>query len=194
MQGHFNQDELVLQDPKGSPFMRSSNSLRDPRYAPIEAEIVDLIPALRAFARSFATSQFEADDLVQDTLFRALRSLDRFEPGTNLKSWLFTIMHNAFRTQYRIRQREQPVRADYCTEVALPMAPTQDWYVLNRQLRTALEAITPEHKEILIMVAAFGLSYQEAAAICRCPVGTIKSRLSRAREELTLEMHGNPLS
>ncbi|KOF18404.1 RNA polymerase sigma factor [Ensifer adhaerens] len=174
--------------------MRSSHSLRDPRYAPIEAEVVNLIPALRAFARSFATSQFEADDLVQDTLFRALRSLDRFEPGTNLKSWLFTIMHNAFRTQYRIRQRELPVSADYFSELTLPVAPTQDWCVLNTRLRTALESITPEHREILIMIAGFGLSYQEAAAICRCPVGTIKSRLSRAREELELEMHGNPLN
>lgn len=159
----------------------------------IEEQVVDLIPALRAFARTFTSVPFEADDLVQETLFRALRSINQFEPGTSLKSWLFTIMRNTFRTQYKIRTRESPGNTN-CAELPIPMAPPQEWSVLNGELRNALASLTPEHREVLVLVAGFGMSYKEAADICDCAIGTIKSRLSRAREELTAQMHGNPLN
>ncbi|KRD58937.1 sigma-70 family RNA polymerase sigma factor [Ensifer sp. Root278] len=159
---------------------------------PLETQVVDLIPALRAFARTFVTSSFEADDLLQETLFRALRGIDGFEPGTNLKSWLFTIMHNAFRTQYKLRRREAPGVID-CAELPIPMAPPQEWCVLNCELRTALETLAPVHREVLVLVAGYGLSYKEAADICDCAVGTIKSRLSRARDELAYRMNGVPV-
>jgi RNA polymerase sigma-70 factor, ECF subfamily len=159
----------------------------------LEEQVVDLIPALRAFARTFTSASFEADDLVQETLFRALRSIEQFEPGTSLKSWLFTIMRNAFRTQYKIRTRESPGSTN-CAELPIPTAPSQEWSVLNGELRSALGALSPEHREVLVLVAGFGMSYREAADICDCAIGTIKSRLSRARDELTAQMHGNPLN
>ncbi|MEY9199537.1 RNA polymerase sigma-70 factor (ECF subfamily) [Sinorhizobium fredii] len=159
----------------------------------IEEQVVDLIPALRAFARTFTSASFEADDLVQETLLRALRSIDQFAPGTSLKSWLFTIMRNAFRTQYKIRTREGPGSTN-CAELPIPIAPSQEWSVLNGELRTALGCLSPEHREVLVLVAGFGMSYKEAADICDCAIGTIKSRLSRARDELTVQMHGNPLN
>ncbi|AWI60297.1 sigma-70 family RNA polymerase sigma factor [Sinorhizobium fredii] len=159
----------------------------------IEEQVVDLIPALRAFARTFTSASFEADDLVQETLLRALRSINQFAPGTSLKSWLFTIMRNAFRTQYKIRTREGPGSIN-CAELPIPTAPSQEWSVLNGELRTALGYLSPEHREVLVLVAGFGMSYKEAADICDCAIGTIKSRLSRARDELTVQMHGNPLN
>lgn len=165
---------------------------KEDQTQPLETQVVDLIPALRAFARTFVTSNFEADDLLQETLFRALRGIDGFEPGTNLKSWLFTIMHNAFRTQYKLRRREAP-GAINCAELPIPMAPPQEWCVLNCELRTALETLAPDHREVLVLVAGYGLSYKEAAEICDCAVGTIKSRLSRARDELAYRMNGVPV-
>ncbi|WDZ81928.1 sigma-70 family RNA polymerase sigma factor (plasmid) [Ensifer adhaerens] len=162
------------------------------RPPPLETQVVDLIPALRAFARTFVSSSCEADDLLQETLFRALRGIDGFEPGTNLKSWLFTIMHNAFRTQYKLRRREAPGPVN-CAELPIPMPASQDWCVLTHELRGALEAMAPDHREVLILVAGYGLSYKEAADICDCAVGTIKSRLSRARDELAYRMGGVPV-
>lgn len=159
----------------------------------IEEEVVDLIPALRAFARTFKSASLEADDLVQETLLRALRSIEQFQPGTNLKSWLFTIMRNVFRTQYKLHKRESPGVTD-CAEMSNPTAPSQEWSVLNSELRRALGALTPEHREVLVLVAGFGMSYKEAAEICDCAIGTIKSRMNRAREELEAQMHGNPLN
>ncbi|WP_312366965.1 sigma-70 family RNA polymerase sigma factor [Ensifer sp.] len=162
------------------------------KLACVEDQVVDLIPALKAFARTFVSSAHEGDDLVQETLVRALRSIHRFEPGTNLKSWLFTIMHNAFRTQYKLRKREAPGVID-CADMPIPMEPSQEWKILNKDLRNALASLSPEHRDVLILVAGYGLSYKEASDVCGCAIGTIKSRLNRARDELALQMHGNPL-
>ncbi|NRP21864.1 ECF RNA polymerase sigma factor EcfG [Ensifer adhaerens] len=160
--------------------------------AAIEDQVVDLIPALRAFARTFVSSRYESDDLVQETLFRALRSIDRFEVGTNLKSWLFTIMHNTFRTQYKVRRREAPGVID-CADMPIAIPPSQEWFVLDLDMRAALLAMSPEHRDVLVLVAGYGMSYKEAADVCDCAIGTIKSRLNRAREELTNKMSGNPI-
>ncbi|HEV7323327.1 MAG TPA: sigma-70 family RNA polymerase sigma factor [Ensifer sp.] len=159
------------------------------RASPLENQVVDLIPALRSFARTFVKSSSEADDLLQETLFRALRGIDGFEPGTNLKSWLFTIMHNAFRTQYKLQRREAPGAVD-CAELPIPMPAPQEWCALHAELRGALDRLSPDHREVLILVAGYGLSYKEAADLCDCAVGTIKSRLNRARDELCDEMSG----
>lgn len=161
-----------------------------PRPSPLETQVVDLIPALRAFARTFVSSNFEIDDLVQETLFRALRGIDGFQPGTNLKSWLFTIMHNTFRTHYKLRRRESPGVVD-CAELPIPIPAPQDWCVQTVELRSALNTLAPDQREVLLLVGAYGLSYKEAADICDCPVGTIKSRLSRARDELVHRMGGS---
>ena len=145
--------------------------------------VVQLIPALRAFAWSLSHNSSDADDLVQDTLIKAWTNRDKFEPGTNLRAWLFTILRNTYYTAAVRRRRE--VR-DETGEYAgsLKSAPTQEWSVAMHSLQAALQQLPDEHREALILVGAAGLSYEEAAEICQCALGTIKSRVNRARARL----------
>ncbi len=146
-------------------------------------EVVALIPALRAFAWSLCHNASDADDLVQDTLIKAWTNREKFEPGTNLRAWLFTILRNTYYTAVVRRRRE--VR-DETGEYAgtLKSAPTQDWSVALHSLQDALRKLPDEHREALVLVGAAGLSYEEAAEICGCALGTIKSRVNRARARL----------
>jgi len=144
--------------------------------------IIDLIPALRAFARSLTRNATEADDLLQETLVKALANIGQFTPGTNLKAWLFRIERNAFYTQHRKRRREGPLPAE---EVAEPSTlPEQEWWLKVRAVDHALQALPDDQKEALLLVSDGGLSYEEAAELCGCALGTIKSRVSRARSRL----------
>lgn len=146
-------------------------------------EVVTMIPALRAFAWSLSHNGSDADDLVQDTLIKAWSNRDKFEPGTNLRAWLFTILRNTYYTQVIRRRREvRDETGEYANNVRTP--PTQDWSVALRALQTALGRLPAEHREALILVGAAGLSYEEAAEICGCALGTIKSRVNRARARL----------
>ena len=167
--------------------------MSDEKPAALKQQVAELIPALRAFARTFTVNPSDGDDLVQETLFRALRSIDGFRPGTNLKSWLFTIMRNTYYTQYRKGIRERPGAED-CVSLRLVVSASQEWSVAESELKAALSRLTPDQREILVMVAGLGFSYEEAANVMGCAVGTIKSRLSRARDALTEEMGGNPLN
>ncbi|HEX3364834.1 sigma-70 family RNA polymerase sigma factor [Phenylobacterium sp.] len=146
-------------------------------------QVVDLIPALRAFAWSLCHNSSDADDLVQDTLIKAWTNREKFEPGTNLRAWLFTILRNTYYTAVVRRRRE--VR-DETGEYAgtLRSAPTQDWSIAVHSLQDALRKLPDEHREALVLVGAAGLSYEEAAEICGCALGTIKSRVNRARARL----------
>ncbi len=166
--------------------------LPDDNPGTLKEQVADLIPALRAFARTFTANPTDGDDLVQETLVRALRSLDSFQPGTSLKSWLFTIMRNTYYTQYRKRVRESPGATD-CVSLQLTTAAGQEWSVAESEVKAALSRLSEDQQQILIMVAGFGFSYEEAASVMECAIGTIKSRLSRAREALAQEMGGNPL-
>jgi len=159
----------------------------------LSQQVVYLIPALRAFSRTFTVNTTDGDDLVQETLFRALRSIETFRPGTSLKSWLFTIMRNTYYTQYRRRVREQPGAAD-CISLKLVAPATQEWSVAETELKAALLRLTNEQRQIIVMVAGLGFSYEEAAGVIGCAVGTVKSRLNRAREALARELDGNPLN
>ena len=155
--------------------MTATSSWRD--------EVVALIPALRAFAWSLSHNGSDADDLVQDTLIKAWTNRDKFEPGTNLRAWLFTILRNTYYTNVLRRRREvRDEQGEYAG--ALKAAPTQDWSVAMRSLQVALQQLPDEHREALILVGAAGLSYEEAAEICGCALGTIKSRVNRARARL----------
>jgi RNA polymerase sigma-70 factor (ECF subfamily) len=146
-------------------------------------EVVAMIPALRAFAWSLSHNGSDADDLVQDTLIKAWTNRDKYEPGTNLRAWLFTILRNTYYTQITRRRREvRDERGEYASTLNAP--PTQDWTVAMRALQAALRELPPEHREALILVGAAGLSYEEAAEICGCALGTIKSRVNRARAKL----------
>ncbi|MDB5442936.1 MAG: polymerase sigma-70 factor, subfamily [Phenylobacterium sp.] len=146
-------------------------------------DVVALIPALRAFAWSLSHNGSDADDLVQDTLIKAWTNRDKFEPGTNLRAWLFTILRNTYYTHVLRRRREvRDETGEYAS--TLRSAPTQDWSVAMHSLQAALQQLPDEHREALILVGAAGLSYEEAAEICGCALGTIKSRVNRARARL----------
>lgn len=145
--------------------------------------VVELIPALRAFAWSLSHNSSDADDLVQDTLIKAWTNRDKFEPGTNLRAWLFTILRNTYYTAAVRRRRE--VRDETGKYAAtLSTGPTQDWSLAIRSLQAALAQLPDEHREALILVGAAGLTYEEAAEVCGCALGTIKSRVNRARARL----------
>lgn len=146
-------------------------------------EVVGLIPALRAFAWSLSHNGSDADDLVQDTLIKAWSNREKFEPGTNLRAWLFTILRNTYYTSVLRRRREvRDEDGEYAS--TLKTAPAQDWTMAIRALQAALQQLPAEHREALILVGAAGLSYEEAAEICGCALGTIKSRVNRGRARL----------
>ena len=151
------------------------------------AEIVKLIPALRAFARTFCRHTTDADDLVQETLLKALANLDKFEPGTRMKSWLFTIMRNTFYTRIKIHNREAPGVLE-CVSGDGAQEPTQELSYRVNEVVEALRKLPPHYREILTLVAVLGESYEAAAEICNCAVGTVKSRLNRARHQILLEL------
>jgi RNA polymerase sigma-70 factor, ECF subfamily len=138
---------------------------------------------LRAFAISLCGNVERADDLVQETMLRAFAHLDQFEPGTNMSAWLFTILRNLFRSEYRKRRREVE-DVDGSLAESMVSQPEQAGRIEFRELQAALAQLLPDQREALILVAASGLSYEQAAEICGCPVGTVKSRVSRARTQL----------
>src|SRR5215470_17981752 len=141
------------------------------------------VPSLRAFAISLSGNVDRADDLVQETLLRALAHIDSFEPGTNMSAWLFTILRNLFRSEYRKRRREVE-DADGSYAEMLKTQPSQEERVEFQEFREALAKLPPDQREALILVGASGFSYEEAADICGCAIGTIKSRVNRARTRL----------
>ena len=142
------------------------------------------VPSLRAFGISLSGNVDRADDLVQETLLRAMANIDSFQPGTNMSAWLFTILRNLFRSEYRKRRREVE-DADGKYAETLKSHPEQHGRVEFEEFRVALAKLPPDQREALVLVGASGFSYEEAAAICECAVGTIKSRVNRARTRLT---------
>lgn len=145
------------------------------------------LPALRAFARGLCGNSARADDLVQETLLRAWASRDSFTLGTNMKAWLFTILRNAFYTEVKRAGREVP-DPDGAHAGAVAVRPTQGARLELRDLKRALAKLPADQREALFLVSSSGHSYEEAAQICGCAVGTIKSRISRARRALATEM------
>jgi RNA polymerase sigma-70 factor (ECF subfamily) len=145
--------------------------------------LVDALPMLRAFARSLCGNRTQADDLVQETILRALSNSDKYQPGTNLDAWLVTILRNHFYSLGRKRRREvEDVDGAIAGRVA--EAPRQEGQIAMNEFVGALAKLPDEQREALILVGASGFSYEEAAEICRVRVGTIKSRVSRARSRL----------
>jgi RNA polymerase sigma-70 factor (ECF subfamily) len=149
----------------------------------IRDQVLSTVPSLRAFAISLCGNIDRADDLVQETLLRALSHIDSFQPGTNMPAWLFTILRNLFRSEYRKRRREVE-DADGRYAETLKSHPEQTGRVEFEEFRTALAKLPPDQREALILVGASGFSYEDAASICGCAVGTIKSRVNRARTRL----------
>src|SRR5215813_7046048 len=146
--------------------------------------LVDSIPHLRAFARSLTRNRDRADDLVHDAAVRALAASEQFTPGTNFKAWIFTILRNLYYNEGRKdHSRNVPFDEATVTEHAIPA--TQESALEFCDFRRAFWQLGEDHREVLMLVGASGLSYEEAAKVCNCAVGTIKSRVSRARQELT---------
>jgi RNA polymerase sigma-70 factor (ECF subfamily) len=157
--------------------------------AEFRAGLLSATPHLRAFALSLTGQRETADDLVQDTLVRALQHWDRFAPGTNLQAWLFTLLRNIFYSDYRKRRREvEDVDGLYAAKLSTP--PEQPGSVEFAALEAALAKIPEGQREAVLLVGAEGYSYEEAAEICGTKIGTIKSRVNRARRRLA-ELFGH---
>ena len=155
--------------------MRIDDSMRQ--------EILGSVPGLRAFAISLCGNVDRADDLVQEALLRALANIHSFQPGTNMSAWLFTILRNHFRSEYRKRRREVEDADGHYAE-SLTSHPEQQGHLELSEFRGALSKLPDEQREALILVGASGFSYEEAADICGCAIGTVKSRVNRARTRL----------
>ena len=149
----------------------------------LKEAMLSAVPSLRAFAISLSGNIDRADDLVQETLLRAIANINSFQPGTNMSAWMFTILRNLFRSEYRKRRREvEDTDGSYAE--SLKSHPEQSSRLEFQEFRTALAKLPPDQREALILVGASGFSYEEAASICGCAVGTIKSRVNRARTRL----------
>lgn len=147
-------------------------------------DMLQALPRLRAFAVSLCGHPDVADDLVQETLMKAWANLASFEPGTNMAGWLYTILRNEFYGRLRKRRREvDDPEGQYAARLATHA--TQDSHLHFQDFRAALFRLAPDHREALMLVGASGLSYEEAAALCGCAVGTMKSRVNRARVKLS---------
>jgi RNA polymerase sigma-70 factor, ECF subfamily len=146
-------------------------------------DLLAVIPNLRAFGMSLIGSADRADDLVQETLMKAWAKQSSFEQGTNLKAWLFTILRNEFYTQMRKKGREVS-DSDGIHAAKLAGHPEQMGHLDFEDFRKALELLPADQKEAIVLVGGSGFSYEEAAEICDCAIGTIKSRVSRARTRL----------
>jgi RNA polymerase sigma-70 factor (ECF subfamily) len=149
----------------------------------VRESLLATVPSLRAFAISLCGNVDRADDLVQETLLRALANIESFQPGTNMPAWLFTILRNLFRSEYRKRRREVE-DSDGSYAESLKSHPEQMGRLELREFRKAMAQLPPDQREALILVGASGFSYEEAAKICDCAIGTIKSRVNRARSRL----------
>jgi RNA polymerase sigma-70 factor (ECF subfamily) len=152
------------------------------------AEIAAHIPRLRRYARALAGDSHRADDLVQDTLERALTKFHLWRHGSDMRAWLFTVMHNVFINQLKARRE---FALDEAGEAALESAAQSDPLEL-RDLDTALRRLPAEQREVLLLVGLEQLSYAETSQALDVPIGTVMSRLSRGRERLRTLMSGAP--
>lgn len=154
-----------------------------PENPDFKNELLALVPFLRAFARSLTGNPEAADDLAQETLVKAWQSRASFIPGTNLKAWLFTILRNQFYSDRRRAWRQAPWDQEAAERIPGGGEDQLHAAELSDTVR-ALRRLSDEQREALILVGAGGFSYEEAAAICKCAVGTVKSRVARARKTL----------
>ncbi len=146
-------------------------------------DLLAQLPALRAFAVSLCGRHDQADDLLQNTILKAWSNQESFTPGTNMKAWLFRILRNDFYSELRMRRRElQDSDGEHSARLAVH--PGQHAALDLKDFGRALEALPSDHREAIILVGASGFSYEEAATICGCAVGTLKSRVNRARTSL----------
>jgi RNA polymerase sigma-70 factor, ECF subfamily len=151
--------------------------------------LLENLPHLRAFARMIARDHTLAEDLVQDTVMQALAKRDQFHPGTNLKGWLIIILRNRFFNEMRRSSRKSEIHVEHLGDIAA-IDGGQEVSIEVRDFNRAFRRLPPAQREALTLVGASGFSYEEAAAIAGCPIGTMKSRVSRARLDLQQALDG----
>src|SRR3974390_393940 len=156
----------------------------------IEKSMVRFIPDLRNLAFSLCRNRDRADDIVQETLTRAIAGIDSFKNGSNLEAWLFTILRNNFSSDYR-RSRRTEADPDGRHAESLAVLPDQEGWCIAEDLRAGLGKLPARYREALMLVGVSGLGYHEAAAVARCRAGTMKSRVNRARRMLADAMSGD---
>lgn len=160
-------------------------------------DLVEHLPALRAFAISLCGNVTAADDLVQDTIVKAWTNIEKFQSGTNMRAWLFTILRNTF-FSHRRKTRREVSDSDGVMAGRLCEKPAHDGRLAFADFRSAFAQLSDEHREVLILAGASGFSYEEVAEMTGVAVGTVKSRVNRARarlcELLGLEQGEDPIS
>jgi RNA polymerase sigma-70 factor, ECF subfamily len=160
---------------------------------PFQTELTELLPRLRRFARSLAGSMADGDDLVQSALEKALTHRDSYVPGTRMDSWLFRIIRNLAIDAARTRKRRPSVELDEADGIAVEGADTEaETRLMLRKTQDAIADLPEEQREVLCLVTIEGLPYKEAAGVLGIPIGTVMSRLSRARAAVTAAVHGAP--
>jgi RNA polymerase sigma-70 factor (ECF subfamily) len=165
--------------------------MSNPAANDVSNDMARLIPSLRKFARRFCKDSYNVDDLVQETLTRALAAKDSFQPGTRLRSWLLTIMRNTHYTNY-VKEKRMVVSLDSIEAWQPQVGPTQEWALRAKDFEVAFASLSPDQKQMIDLVLLQGKSYEDAAKVSDCAVGTVKSRVNRARAQLALQM-GEPL-
>ena len=158
--------------------MANDMSTADPRDA-----VIEHLPAMRAFAMSLTRNSAQADDLVQDAIVKAWKNFDKFQQGTNLRAWLFTILRNTFYSARRKSKREV-ADVDGAMAATLSEKPSHDGRLAMADFEKCFAQLPDEQREALMLVGASGFSYEEAAETCKVAVGTIKSRVNRGRARL----------
>ncbi len=161
----------------------SPGSVRPGQEADFREQLLELIPAMRAFARSLCRNRDEADDLAQDTLYRALQAWRTFRPDTNLKAWVFTILRNRFYSSRRSAGRETGLDPEVAERTLVFSDDPYARFELD-VVRRGLLCLPEEQREAILLICAAGLSYDQAAEVMAVPIGTVKSRLSRGRASL----------
>ncbi len=158
----------------------------------VRAQIAALLPRLRRFALSITGNAADADDLVQDTVERALRHLHRWEPGTRLDSWMFRIAQNRFLDGRRAARRRRAVMvdSDAVADAGFDGARDAEARLTWQQTCTAMAALPAEQRSAIALVLIDGMSYRDAADVLQVPIGTLTSRLARARDALALKIYG----
>ncbi|SLN65307.1 ECF RNA polymerase sigma factor SigR [Roseivivax jejudonensis] len=152
---------------------------------------VEWLPALRAYARTLTRHDADADDLVQETLKKAIANRDKFRAGTNLRAWLFAIMRNTFYNNIKRARREVTGSAD-CIAGTVSSPATQEWTIRGQEMLAAIHRLPTHYREMLILVVMLGETYERAGEICGCTMGTVKSRVNRARAMVVADLEGSP--
>lgn len=176
-----------------SPLNDSDEETPEFNEAEFKKELTALIPHLRAFSRSICNNATLADDVAQEAMLKAWKARERFRPGSNMKAWTFTILRNQFYSVKRRSWRATSLDQDVAEQTIVATSDAEQSVHLN-ELRRGLDMLKESQREAIILIGASGLSYEEAAEICGCAVGTIKSRVSRARKALEVIMNSGEFS